>query len=142
MRIMFAIGWFLAGSIAIFAAIIMAHHTGYLVVFPNGEHQVELATLFLAAATLVITAVAMILAIGAIVGYTTLRGAATRAGSDAGRAAGERVANELLSDLVRREVAARLSTQGPERTADIAAALAAGDDDGGRAEDRPDTISN
>ena len=70
MRGMFAIGWFLAGGIAIFAAMLIAHSVDYIIVFPEGKHQIELASLFLAAATLVITTVAIILAVGAVVGYT------------------------------------------------------------------------
>jgi hypothetical protein len=128
-RILFAIGWFLAGSIAILAAVLAAHSHGYLIVFPDGKHQVELATLFLVAATLVITTVAMILAIVAVVGYTALRDAATAAG----KAAGESAAQNLLTEMVQREVAARLSAQGPDRTEELTAALAERGNDGGPA---------
>ena len=120
-RIMLAIGWFLAGAIAIFAAVIAAHRAGYLIVFPEGKHQVELASLFLSAATLVITVVAMGLAVAAVVGYTALKEAA----SAAGKAAGENAAQELLADMVQREVATRLANQGPDRTEELTAALAA-----------------
>ena len=68
MRILFGIGWFLVGAIIVFVTVISAHHAGYVVVFPGGEHQVELATLFLAAATLIVTTAAMLLAVGAVVG--------------------------------------------------------------------------
>lgn len=116
-RIMFAIGWFLAGAIAIFVAVIAAHRTGYLIVFPDGKQQVELVSVFLTAATLVITVVAMGLAVAAVVGYTALKDAASAAGKDAG----EKVARELLAELVQREVASRL---GPDRTEELTAALA------------------
>jgi membrane protein implicated in regulation of membrane protease activity len=129
-RIIFAIGWFLAGAIAILATVLGAHGVGYLIVFPDGKHQVELATLFLAAATLVITTVAIILAVAAVVGYTALKDAAASAGKEAG----EKAARELLADMVQREVAARLAApQGPDRTEELTAALAERGNDGGPA---------
>ena len=120
MRILFGIGWFLVGAIVVFVAVINAHRAGYLVVFPGGEHQVELATLFLAAATLIVTTAAMLLAVGAVVGYTALKDAAAAAGRDAG----QKAANEVLAEMVQREVADRLARSGPDRTEELAAALA------------------
>jgi membrane protein implicated in regulation of membrane protease activity len=130
MRVLFAIGWFLAGAIAILAAILTAHGVGYLIVFPDGTHQIELASLFLAAATLIITTVAIILAVGAVVGYATLRDSAEAAG----KLAGEEAARSALTIMVQAEVSARLGApQGPDRTEELAAALAERGDDGGTA---------
>ena len=120
MKILFAVGGFLVGAIIVFVAVISAHRVGYLVVFPGGEHQVELATLFLAAATLIVTTVAMLLAVGAVVGYTALKDAAEVAGRDAG----QKAANQVLAEMVRREVADRLARSGPDRTEELTAALA------------------
>jgi hypothetical protein len=131
MRVLFGIGWFLAGAIAIFAAILVAHGVDYLIVFPDGNHQIELASLFLAAATLVITTIAIILAVGAVVGYTALRDTAAAAG----RAAGQEAAQSALASMVQAEVAARLAApQGPDRTEELAAALAARGNDAGPAQ--------
>lgn len=127
MRIMFAIGWFLAGAIAIFVAMIAAHRAGYLIVFPEGKQQVELASLFLAASSLVITAVAIVLGVAAVVGYTALKEEARAAG----QAAGASVARELLTNLVRQEVARVAALQGPDRIEELTAALAARGNDAG-----------
>src|ERR1700730_18915523 len=99
MRILFAIGWALAGAILIFAAVLGAHDAGYIVVFPEQKYQIELASLFLVAATLIITTIAILLAVVAAVGYTALRDAAV----NAGRGAGETAARELLAEMVQRE---------------------------------------
>jgi hypothetical protein len=131
MRILFAIGWFLAGSAAILAMVIVGHQAGYMVVFPEGKYQVELATLFLAAATLIITTVAMLLAVAAVVGYTALKDSATAAG----RAAGLSAAQDLLAGMVQQEVEARLAAQGLDRTEELTAALAERGNDGGPAQD-------
>jgi hypothetical protein len=121
-RVIFAMGWSLVGAIAIFVIILSAHGSGYLVVFPEGKQQVELASLFLAAASLIITATAIGLAVAGAVGYTALRDAAR----DAGAAAGQRAAAELLETMVQREVAVRMAAMGgPDRTEELTAALAA-----------------
>lgn len=63
---------FLIGGILLWAWI-----RGTIVVFPsNGGSQVELLPLFLAAATLVITAVAIVIAIAAVAGYSAVKDAA------------------------------------------------------------------
>jgi hypothetical protein len=118
-------GWFLAGSIAIFTMVLFGHNEGYLIVFPKTESQVELVTLFLAAATLIITTVALLLAVGAVVGYSALKEAAEAAG----KLAGETAAREALTPMVQREVAARMGATGPDRTDELTAALAGRDND-------------
>src|SRR5688500_7793965 len=94
-RVMLVMAFLLIGAIAAFAAVIAAHRTGYLIVFPEGKQQVELASLFLAAASLVVTTVAMGLAVAAVVGYTSIKDAAVTAG----REAGDKAARELLSPV-------------------------------------------
>jgi hypothetical protein len=121
-RIMLAIGSFLVGAIAVFAAAIAARRTGYLIVFPEGKQQVELASLFLAGASLIITVIALGLAVAAVVGYTAIKDAAAAAG----KAAGEGAAKELLESMVQREVATRMALrQGANRTVEITEALSA-----------------
>lgn len=134
LRIYVALGWFLAGAATILALMLLAHERGYLIVFPEGERHVELLSLFLGAATLIITAVAMIVAIGAVVGYTAIRDAA----EVAGREAGDRAARELLAPIVSRgdALAQLLATRPQEdRTEELTAALAERGNDNGPAHD-------
>jgi hypothetical protein len=126
-RIFITVAVFVCGMIGASWILIASHNNGFVVVFPPGESHVEVLTLVLAAATLVITAVAMMLAIAAVGGYTAIKDAA----SAAGKSAGEDAARELLADLVQREVAARLAARGPDRTEELAEALAERGNDAG-----------
>ena len=60
-----------------------AYEFGYLGVFPSGVHHIELLSLFLAVATVIITIVALVLAIGAVVGYNAVKEAAERRAEEA-----------------------------------------------------------
>jgi hypothetical protein len=92
-RLLMAFFLFMAGSVATTVLLLSLYDTGFLVVFPAEEHHIELLSLFLAAATLVIAAVTLVLALGAVVGYSYMKDAAAQSGKDAGaRAAGDHLA--------------------------------------------------
>lgn len=126
-RIVFAITWFLIGSIAVTAFILAGHKAGYIVVFPSSEQHVEILAVLLAAATLIIAAVAMAIAIGAVVGYTALKEAAIAAGS----AAGDRAARELLTPMIQRDAIMTTGRQADEKTEELTTALSEGRDGDG-----------
>jgi hypothetical protein len=101
------------------ALILMGHKAGYLIVFPSSEQHVEILAVLLAAATLIIAAVAMLVAIGAVVGYSALRDAAVAAG----RAAGDSAAREVLAPLVNREQVVAMTGGPADTTEALATAL-------------------
>jgi hypothetical protein len=142
MKILAAMASFLVGAIFVSFLLIALHGNGYVVLFPSGETQVEVLSLFLAAATLVITAVAIIVAIAAVVGYSAVKDAAATAGREAGdraaretmplfrdaaeaagKQAGLEAAQNALPEMVQQAVRAYV-LPGPDRTDELTAALA------------------
>jgi NAD/NADP transhydrogenase beta subunit len=135
-RLLAGFAIFFAAAVAILGFCAIAYYTGHSTVFPEPSHQVELLSIFLGAATLAVTAVGVIVAIGAVVGYTALRDEIKTAADRAAREAVERASKEVFEPAVRRveETLLNLTTVSPaDRTQEIAAALADRGNDGGPA---------
>lgn len=134
-RVLKAILWFTFGAISIVCLVFLAFETGHLSVFPTAPpvHQIELISLFLGAATLVVTALGVVVALGAVIGYTALKEEIATSSERAAREAGDKVVREVVGPVVRRMEAMQLDfgvAGGPEdRTREIAAALSERGDD-------------
>ena len=102
---------FCVGTLLTFIGLYAASLLGHLSTFPASDKQIELETLFLAAATLAVTAAAVVIALFGIVGYTTIRKAAIEAGRLAGAIAGEKA----IAPILQRERMVRFAE--PERAA-------------------------
>jgi hypothetical protein len=115
---------FFLGAVAAAWLLLHLHANGYIVVFPPGSEHVELLSLFLAAATLVIAAVTLLLALGAVVGYGYIKDAAT----EAGKRAGSDAAGQHLGPFVRRLEALLTAAEagGTDRTEELKDALSGG----------------
>lgn len=83
MRVRYVVEAFSVGAASVFLAVLGAYEFGYLGVFPSGIHHIELLSLFLAAATVVMTMVAIALAVAAVVGYNAVKEAAERRAEEA-----------------------------------------------------------
>jgi hypothetical protein len=121
-RLLSAIGFFLIGGITVTVLLLGLHDHGYVIVFPTEDQHIELLSLFLGAATLVIAAVTLVLALGAVVGYGYIKDAATASGKEAGATA----AGEHLAPFVRRleSVLKSMEEAGvADRTEELKAAL-------------------
>ncbi|MGH0033030.1 MAG: hypothetical protein ACQGVC_24840 [Myxococcota bacterium] len=73
---------------ALFGALMLAVVAGIVVPVPDGSTQIELASLMLAAASLVVTGVGIAVAIAAFFGWQQLKEAAIKAAHEAGGKAG------------------------------------------------------
>jgi ABC-type Fe3+ transport system substrate-binding protein len=82
-RLLVAAPSLLALAIVILGPLLWYYHRGVIVVFPAGEDRVALMGVFLAAATLAITAVALVVALAAVVGYSAIKDAAEKRAEEA-----------------------------------------------------------
>jgi hypothetical protein len=98
-RFLVAAIWVAILILAITIPLFWAFSRGHFVVFPAGEDRIALLGVFLAAATLVLTGVALLIAIAAVVGYSSLRDAAI----NSARTIAEKVAMEHLQALRTRQ---------------------------------------
>jgi hypothetical protein len=75
-RLAIAASVFVLIAAAIIAAMWWLKSHGAIMIFGPGEDRIALISVFLAAATLVITAVALVVALAAVVGYSAIKDAA------------------------------------------------------------------
>jgi hypothetical protein len=88
---------FVLGAAAIFIVLIVAHSYGYVAAFPDPAKQIEALAVYLAAATLVVTAVGVLVAVFAIIGYVAIKTGAVEAAKKAGAEAGEKAIAPILA---------------------------------------------
>lgn len=115
---------FISGGSFFTACILVLHDLGWLKVYPKNGDPAEVLGLLLGAATLIITTVALLMALAAVVGYSYLKESALEAAGNAGRKA----ARDMLEAAAKAENEARerQSETYTDRTQEIAVALAEG----------------
>jgi hypothetical protein len=102
---------FAAGVALTFVVLVVAHGYGYVSGFPDPAKQIELTAVYLAAATLVVTAVGVGVALFGIIGYALIKAQAVSAATKAGAEAGEKAISPLLE---RELLASRLGVTGTQ----------------------------
>jgi hypothetical protein len=88
---------FCLGGAALFIVLVVAHDHGYVSAFPDPAKQIEALSIYLAAATVVVTAVGVGVALFGIIGYVTIKAEAIAAGRAAGAEAGEKAIAPILA---------------------------------------------
>ena len=70
-------------ALSVLGPLMWHYEHGVIVVFPSGQDHLALIGVFLAAATVSITAVALVVAVAAIVGYSAIKDAAEKRAEEA-----------------------------------------------------------
>lgn len=126
---------FLVGALVTFLALTIAYGNGFLVPMEPRESRLDVLSIFLAASILIITAVALMVALLAVFGYNVIREAAMDAGKKAGEEAGRKAATGIVQSSEFRTAILAESAESSDRTDDLAKALAeasgSGEDSGG-----------
>jgi hypothetical protein len=113
-RFLIAAIWVAILILAITIPLFWAFYRGHLVVFPAGEDRIALLGVFLGAATLVLTGVALLVAVAAVVGYSSIRDAAI----NSARTTAEKVATDHLQALRTRQAFEEMYRGADEPTED------------------------
>lgn len=82
-RFAITLGFLIVLALAVTVPLLWYYHKGIIVVFPAGQDRLGLIGVFLAAATLAITAVALVVAPAAVVGYSAIKDAAEKKAEEA-----------------------------------------------------------
>jgi hypothetical protein len=116
------------GAVAIFILLVFLYQEGWIAVYPEPDKQIEVLSLLLSAATLIITVVALFVALAAALSYTFIKEAAVNAAV----AEAKKEARRAVAPLAERERQAISMGQqaGADRTQELAQALAEEGHDG------------
>ena len=118
---------FVVIAAVIIAALWWMKADGAIVIFGPGEDRIALLSVFLAAATLIITAVALVVALAAVVGYSAIKDAAV----ESARVTAQKVVDDMRAAArVREGFAAMYREASPQQEDALTKELVRRDGDG------------